>query len=67
MSKYIEIIEVIRTNLDKRGSGAPGDPVQIITKYWSKDGELLWEFDPCEVRKQFNDVLPEGEKIPETP
>lgn len=61
----LEVIQVIRTNLLRRGKGVDGDPLRVITQYWSMDGELLWEFDPAELRKQYNAILPEGQKVPE--
>lgn len=61
-----EVIQVIRTNLHRRGKGVEGDPIRVITQYWSMDGYLLWEFDPFELRKQYNAVLPEGQKISES-
>ena len=45
MKKDVELIEVIRTTLSKRGNGKD-IPVRIITQYWSTDGELLAEVDP---------------------
>lgn len=45
----VELIQVIRTNLLKRGKGIDNDPVRKITQYWSTDGELLAEEkDPWE-------------------
>ena len=42
-----ELIEVIRTTLTKRGEGKTmKDPIRIITQYWTKSGELLFEDDP---------------------
>lgn len=41
------IMKVIVTNLETRGAGIEGDPVRRITQYWTLDGELLFEFDPC--------------------
>jgi len=41
-----EVIEVIRTDLEKRGKGIEDDPVRRITQYWTLDGQLLWEEDP---------------------
>lgn len=48
-----KVIQVIRTTLTRRGLGKTSeDPVRIITQYWSLDGKLLWEHDPCaEVNK----------------
>ena len=41
-----EVMQVIRTTLTRRGRGIEGDPVRIITQYWSLDGVLLAEVDP---------------------
>lgn len=42
MSKLIQVIETI----SKRGKGVPGDPVRVVTEYWTTDGILLAEVDP---------------------
>ena len=42
----VEVIEVVRTRLQRRGQGVVGDPVRILTQYWSLEGELLAEIDP---------------------
>jgi hypothetical protein len=43
-----EVIQVIRTTLQRRGSGkSEEDPIRVITQFWSLDGELLAEVDPC--------------------
>lgn len=43
----VELIQVIRTTLTRRGDGeSTDDPVRIITQYWSTDGKLLAEVDP---------------------
>lgn len=42
----VEIIPVVRTTLARRGKGVQGDPIRIITQYWSTEGELMWESDP---------------------
>ena len=39
------VIEVVETDLTKRGNGVD-IPIRIVTQYWSKDGELLAEYDP---------------------
>ena len=42
------LMQVIRTQLVRRGEGNDKlDPIRIITQYWSTDGELLAEVDPC--------------------
>lgn len=46
------IIEVIETKA-LRGSGqCEGDMCRTVTQYWSFDGELLAENDPCEKEKE---------------
>ena len=42
-----ELIEVIRTQLLRKGRGIEDSPVRIITQFWTKDGDLLAEVDPC--------------------
>jgi hypothetical protein len=41
-----EVIQVIRTELERRGTGAEGDPYRRIEQYWTLDGKLLFENDP---------------------
>ncbi len=40
-------ITLIRTTIARRGKGVENDPVRIITQYWTKEGILVIEFDPC--------------------
>jgi hypothetical protein len=42
----VEVIQVVRTNLERRGKGVDGDPVRRIEQFWSLDGRLLAENDP---------------------
>lgn len=42
-----KVIQVIETKLLRRGKGVESDPIRIVTQYWSLDGELLAEVDPC--------------------
>jgi hypothetical protein len=43
-----KLIQVIVTDIECRGRGdSPADPMRRITQYWSTDGELLAEVDPC--------------------
>lgn len=57
----VELIQVIRTTLTRRGEGKDeSDPVRIITQYWSTDGELLAEVDP------WKRALPESNDKTET-
>lgn len=44
--KTVELVQVIRTNLERRGNGTDGAPLRIITQYWTTDGEFLCEVDP---------------------
>jgi hypothetical protein len=47
MMDTVEVLQVIRTTLTRRGSGKDiGDPIRVITQYWSMQGELLVEIDP---------------------
>lgn len=58
------VISVLETTLLRRGKGKDGDPVRIITQYWTPDGKLLAEVDPCkETMKSKEGTLdePEGE------
>jgi hypothetical protein len=43
-----ELIQVIRTDMEGRGKGVEGDPYRRIVQYWSTDGKLLAEVDPCQ-------------------
>ena len=55
-----ELIQVIKTTLTRRGEGVPQeDPVRIITQYWSTDGKLLAEVDPC--NPLMNDAIQDHE------
>jgi len=45
---YARVIQVIETTITRRGSGKDSSSqIRIITQYWSLDGDLLWEIDPC--------------------
>ncbi len=39
------LLQVIETNLLRRGDGTEADPVRKVTQYWSTDGVLLAERD----------------------
>ena len=43
-----KVIQVIVTDILRRGTGTAADPIRIITQYWSLDGELLAEVDPVQ-------------------
>ena len=48
MSYDAKVIQVIVTDLDLRGRGTgAGDIARRVTQYWTLDGELLAEVDPC--------------------
>lgn len=42
----LEVIQVVKTRLLRKGEGVEGDPIRIIEQYWGMDGNLLWEIDP---------------------
>jgi hypothetical protein len=42
------VIQVIETTLLRRGRGVEGSPIRVIRQYWSLEGALLWQVDPCE-------------------
>jgi hypothetical protein len=41
-----KLIQVIVAE-DRRGAGVEGNPFRLVTQYWSTDGGLLAEVDPC--------------------
>jgi hypothetical protein len=47
MNPPVEVIRVVRTELDLRGDGTRDSPSRRVTQYWSLDGMLLAEVDPC--------------------
>jgi hypothetical protein len=51
MTDSARVIQVIVTDILRRGAGAGGDPTRVITQYWSFDGTLLWEVDPWRGRQ----------------
>lgn len=46
-----EVIQVIKTEA-LRGEGVQEDMCRIVKQYWSLDGELLAENDPCTKEKE---------------
>jgi len=42
----LEVIQIIHTNLLRRGDGKK-EVVRIVEQYWRMDGTLLFEIDPC--------------------
>jgi hypothetical protein len=52
------VIPVIETTIARRGDGtSESSPIRIITQYWSFDGELLWEIDPCRAPTSFESAV----------
>lgn len=51
----VEIIQLIKTTLTRKGTGAEGDPIRIITQYWTMKGEFLFEFDSYKGTMSYND------------
>lgn len=47
MAKLIQVIEAHET----RGRGTEEDPVRMVTVYYSVDGVVLAENDPCKWEK----------------
>ena len=45
--KTCQVVQVIRTDLMRRGKGIEGSVIRCIEQYYTLDGELLFEFDPC--------------------
>ena len=50
--KEVELIQVIRTNLLRRGEGTEKDPIREIEQFWSLDGKLLAENDSYKKRRK---------------
>jgi len=40
------VLQVIETDIERRGSGVAPDPVRCVRQYWTFDGVLLAEVDP---------------------
>jgi hypothetical protein len=41
------VVTLIETTLTRRGSGKDdGDPIRVITQYWTLDGVFVMEIDP---------------------
>ena len=47
MMEIAELIEIIHLKI-RRGKGTDEDIIRLVDQYWSKDGKLLAENDPCE-------------------
>lgn len=50
---YSRVIQVIET-VSVRGKGTEEDTCRPVKQYWSLDGELLAENDPCASEKPFD-------------
>ena len=48
----VELITLVKTNLETRGNGTEENPSRRITQYWTLDGELLFEIDPYKLLKE---------------
>lgn len=45
-TRDVRVVEVIFVTY-LRGVGRPDDPCRVVHRFYSKNGELLAEFDPC--------------------
>ncbi len=54
-NKQVEVIRVIRTELELRGKGTEKEPYRRVEQFWSLAGDLLWENDPYMKSKQKKD------------
>lgn len=43
--KTARVVQLIETTLTLTGGGSVGDPVRIVTQYWTLDGKLVAEVD----------------------
>lgn len=41
----VRMLQVIETDLERRGDGTKDDPIRRVVQYWSTDGQLLAERD----------------------
>ena len=57
MMNSAKVIQVIET-ISNRGKGVDGDPIRPVTHYWSLEGVLLAEDDPCVA---YNGKVDDGE------
>jgi hypothetical protein len=51
MDVGVEVIQVVRTRLEHRGTGSVEEPHRLLEQFWSLDGELLAENDPVEIER----------------
>lgn len=42
----VRVLQVIETNILRRGDGTKGNPFRVVTQYWTMDGEIITEIDP---------------------
>lgn len=42
----VEVLQLIKTTLTRRGKGVEESPIRIITQYWDFEGNLIFEVDP---------------------
>jgi hypothetical protein len=62
--KDLEVIQVIKTTLLRRGSGKDASsPIRCVTQFWSMDGDLLWEVDPHPVPDGPSETILQGEEL----
>lgn len=47
-AKVIQVIETVSL----RGKGTEEDPCRVVHQYWTFEGEMLAENDPCEDEKK---------------
>lgn len=43
----VKVVQLIKTTLLRRGEGSGVRPHRIVTQYWTMDGRLEFEVDPC--------------------
>lgn len=52
--KQVHVMQVIRTQLLRKGSGVEENPVRIIEQYWDMNGNFIFEKDPIGCIDCFN-------------
>ncbi len=45
-TKTVTLLQVIVTNIERRGTGEKNSPIRIIREIWTTDGEKIGEYDP---------------------
>lgn len=43
----VKVMQVIETTIARRGEGIKDSPVRIVTQYWTMEGKMIFEIDPC--------------------